>query len=468
MNADPGLALADARSLAERFALGSASPREVLEAQLSRVERLDPLVRAWIAVDAPGARSAADAAALRADLGARGSVAGLTVGVKDLFDVRGLATTGGSRAYGESPAGEDAAVVARLRRAGAVLVGKLNTEELAFGVITAPTRNPWRPECIPGGSSGGPAAALAAGMVTLALGTDTGGSIRVPAALCGVVGLKPTFGRVSLRGVMPLSYSYDHAGPMARDVESVRVLFAAIDGPDPDDAGSLPALPEPGPEHRRLAVPWSWFAGEAAPDVLAVFRGALDALEGLGFTLVAVDWPSPDVFMSLQVAIRGPETYLIHAAAIAERKERFGPGLVERILAGRDATAVAYVAAQRERHRLTRSLERAMADSAVDGAVLPTTPVTAPRVGAVDVRLGDGRRVSVRDALLRYTAPFNVTGWPALSLPAGLDGGGLPVGVQLVGRRFEDERLLERARALAAALPAVAYPDPGTGAVGGD
>ncbi len=450
------LALAPARTVLDLLRSGAVRAADLFAAQDARRARWEPQLRAYITL----AQDAAEVAR-RVDAGEIGGrLAGLTLGVKDLYDVAGLPTTGGSRAYGYEPARRDAHAVALLLAQGAVVTGKLNTEELAFGIITAPTRNPFDLARIPGGSSGGSAAALAAGMVTLALGSDTAASIRLPAALCGVVGLKPTAGVIGRGGIMPLSTTLDHAGPMARDVATAALLFEELAGYDPDDPQSLPALPPESPETHRLGVPWSWFQTEAHPDVLAAFRDAVAQAEALGYTVVEVDLPPHREFSRLQAAIRGPETYHIHREAVANRPERFGEGLVARIVRGRGTLAEDYVALLEERWALTRRLERRLADQEVDGLLLPTAPVTAPFSGQSEVQLGDGAGAEVRDALIRYTGPFNVTGWPAVNIPMGQDRDGLPIGLQIVGRRFEDHRLLRRAGELETRLPALPRPEP--------
>lgn len=453
---DRELAVASAPEVLQRLRQGDVRAADLLAAQDARRVRWEPRLRAYLSLS----DRAADAAR-RVDSGtSQGRLAGLTIGVKDLYDVVGLPTTGGSGAYGDQPALSDAHAVALLRAQGVIITGKLNTEELAFGVISAPTRNPFDLGRIPGGSSGGSAAALAAGLVTLALGSDTAGSIRIPSALCGVAGLKPTAGAVGRSGIMPLSLTLDHAGPMARDIASLRLLFQELAAHDPGDPQSLPILPPEWPETRRLGVPWSWFEDEAQPDVLEAFRSALRRIEALGYAVQPVDLPPHREFADLQVRIRAPETWQIHREAIWSRAERFGPGVVERIARGRGTLAEDYVAALEQRWALTRRLEQELSSQGCDGLLLPTTPVTAPAAGASDVALGGGRRAELRDALIRYTAPFNVTGWPALSIPMGLDQGGLPIGLQVVGRRFEDLRLLARGAEFEAVLPAMPWPEP--------
>lgn len=451
-------AFSDAGTLLGRYARGETTPSAVLEEQERRLAALEPDLHCYITHDAAGARQAARAADEGWRQGRDGALLGLTLGIKDLYDVEGLPTTGGSAAYGHEPATADATVVHRLRLAGTVITGKLNTEELAFGVISAPTRNPYDLAHIPGGSSGGSAAALAAGLIHLSIGTDTAGSIRIPAALCGVVGFKPSQGVVPRTGIMPLSDSLDHAGPMARDVASVRRLFAVMAGPDADDPVSLPALPAPPVPLDGLGVPWAWFQDELDPDTLGLFGQGLSLLAAMGLREQGLAWPPPEEFAALQARIRAPETYLTHRDAVRERPERFGPGLVERIVAGRATEGVDYVLAQRERHHLRRALERDLERRGIGLLALPTTPLAAPRVGETGVSLRNGREMSVRDALIRYTAPFNVTGWPALSLPLGLGRDGLPRGLQLIARTFDDLRLLDIAEELGRRLPALPHP----------
>ncbi len=451
-------AFCDACTLLGRFARHETSPSAVLAVQERRLAARESALRCYITYDAQGAQAAASSAddAWQADRPK--PLLGLTLGVKDLYDVAGLPTTGGSAAYGQEPAVADATVIRRLRDAGAVITGKLNTEELAFGVISAPTRNPYNASRIPGGSSGGSAAALAAGLIQLSVGTDTAGSIRIPAALCGVVGYKPSQGIVPRTGVMPLSDSLDHACPMARTVADVRLLLDVIAGPDPDDPLSLPSIP-PAPEPLTgVGVPWAWLRDEVDQGTLDLFLHALALLEQQGLRQEDLDWPPPEEFISLQGSIRAPETYLTHRDAIAERPEKFGPGLVARIAAGRDSSAVDYVAALRERHRLRRELEQDLERRGVGFLALPTTPLPAPPVGDTHVELRSGLHLTVREALIRYTAPFNVTGWPAISLPLGLGRDGLPRGLQLVGRLYDDQRLLDVAERLSGLLPPLPRP----------
>ncbi len=453
-----GDAFTDARTLLGRFARRETTPSAVLEEQDGRLAALEPVLRCYITHDRPGAEAAARGADEAWRQGRGKPLLGLTLGVKDLYDVAGLPTTGGSAAYGQEPARSDATAVRRLREAGAVITGKLNTEELAFGVITEPTRNPYDTSRIPGGSSGGSAAALAAGLIHLSIGTDTAGSIRIPSALCGVCGLKPSQGLVPRAGVMPLSDTLDFAGPMARDVATVRLLLEVMAGPDPDDPLSLPAVPTPPDPLDGLGVPWQWLEGEVDQDTLELFRQALDQLGKLGLSAQSLDWPPPEEFAGLQGRIRAPETYLTHRDAVAGRPERFGPGLVARIVAGRDTSAVDYVQAQRERHHLRRQLELDLEGRGIGFVALPTTPLPAPLAGRPRVNLASGADLTVREALIRYTAPFNVTGWPALSLPMGLGRDGLPRGLQLVGRSYDDWRLLNIAESLSRLLPRLPHP----------
>ncbi len=451
-------AFTDAGTLLARFARQETTPTTVLREQEARLAALEPVLRCYITHDLAGSTAAARAADQAWREGRPRPLLGLTLGVKDLYDVAGLPTTGGSAAYGQEPAQADATVVARLREAGVVITGKTNTEELAFGVITEPTRNPYDPSRIPGGSSGGSAAALAAGLIHLAIGTDTAGSIRIPSALCGVVGLKPSTGLTSRSGVMPLSDTLDFAGPMARTVADVRLMLDVMAGYDPDDPLSLPALPPAPPRLDGLGIPWAWLEGEIDQDTRRLFAHSVELLERLGLRPQSLDWPRPEEFMALQGRIRAPETYLTHRDAISDRPGRFGPGLVERIAAGRDTQAVDYVQAMRERQGVRRELERDLEQRGIGFVALPTTPIPAPPAGVPKVQLPSGQGLTVREALIRYTAPFNVTGWPALSLPMGLGGDGLPRGLQLAGRIYDDYALLDLAERLSGLLPPLPRP----------
>ncbi|GAA1248008.1 amidase [Pseudonocardia aurantiaca] len=404
---------------------------------------------AVVTLDAEGAR--AQAAALDADLARgewRGPLHGVAVGVKDIFDVAGLPTRAGSLVRADAPpAAADAAVVARLREAGAVIVAKLHTHEFAYGptgdaAATGPARNPHDPDRITGGSSSGSAAAVAAGHLPLALGTDTGASVRTPAALCGVIGLKPTFGALSTDGVFPLSETCDHVGVLAADVHAASVAWDVLVRPDGTGGG----IQAPGVDGVRVGVPVDGYWQALDPALNAAAAAAVERLRARGASIVEVSTPMIEELAATYSTIVGAEAYATHATWLAERPQDYQRATRERLLPFADQPARAYVDALRTRQRLVRKLRAAVAD--VDVLVLPTTRLRATPIGAQTVEVG-GSQVPVRPELLALTLPFNLTGWPAVSVPGEVADGGLPAGVQVVGVRLEERGVLRVAGAVA-------------------
>jgi aspartyl-tRNA(Asn)/glutamyl-tRNA(Gln) amidotransferase subunit A len=377
------------------------------------------------------------------------ALAGIPVAVKDLFETTGVLTTSGSLFFRDYVPDSDAAVVRRLKAAGARIIGKTNTHEIAFGVTTAnphfgACRNPWDDSRIPGGSSGGSAVAVATGMALAATGTDTGGSIRIPAALCGVVGLKPTFGRVGMGGVLPLSRNLDHAGPLARTVRDAALLLRATAGHDPTDpySASVPvddylvAL-EGGVAGWNVGLAAGEYADRADDEVLEAVHNAAAVLETCGANITTLD-----VSYLREAAFSNGVMMQADAAAYHhERLERhpdwFGEDVRERLEAGRATTSAEYVLARQTqvemKHRLGKLLE------IYDLLLLPSTPSTAPTLA-----LGNAPGNAPR--LTRFTAPFNLTGLPAISVPCGFSDAGMPIGVQLVAGAWKEAKLLRAAR----------------------
>ncbi|HEX8996952.1 MAG TPA: amidase [Ktedonobacterales bacterium] len=448
---------------ARRLREGSLTAQALLEHSLERIHTLDGEVQACVALMEDEARAAAQAADARlADTStarAASPLLGIPLGVKDLYMTRGVRTAAGSRVLEDFIPDEDAAAVTRLREAGAALVAKTNTHEFAYGSFTPPTRNPWDMERIPGGSSGGSAAGIAAGMFPAALGTDTGGSIRIPAACCGVTGLKPTYGLVSRAGVIALSWSYDHAGPLAHTVEDCALLLDELAGYDPRDPGSieaptldftagLMARREPAEVARgaRIGVPRQFFFDGAEPEVEALVRAAIETFKGLGAEIVDVDMPeelNDDLFDVAYRAVQRPEATLYHTEMgwFPARADRYTPATRDALSQGAQVLATAYVHAQRVRQALTTKL-RALLGS-LDALAMPTLPIVAPRIDALaePIRLGAGE-ATVGYATLRNTFPFDLTGQPALALPCGFTGAGLPASLQLVAGHFNEPALL--------------------------
>ncbi len=420
----------------------------VVEHVSDALDRLaaDPF-NAVITLDAD--RALARAAALDAELAAgawRGPLHGVALGVKDLIDVAGLPTRAGSLVLADAPpAAADAPVVARLVEAGAVVVAKLHTHEFAYGptgdvAATGPARNPHDPTRITGGSSSGSAAAVAAAHLPLALGTDTGASVRTPAALCGVVGLKPAYGHLSAEGAFPLSETLDHVGLLTADVHSASVAWDVLDRPDGTGGG----IPAPGVGGVRVGVPVDdyWRAADASID--AVVAAAVARLRVAGAEVVEVRTPMIDELAATYPVIVGAEAWATHADAFGRHPELFQQATRERLAPNADMPARAYVDALRTRRRLVADLRSSLD---VDVLVLPTTRLRATPIGAESVTV-DGVDVPVRPSLLALTLPFNLTGWPAVSVPGAVGDGELPVGVQVVGVRMEERGVLRVAAAV--------------------
>lgn len=444
----PGMTIARAaRALRAR----EFSPLELTEAYLRRIERLNLRVNAYITVTAERAR--ADARRATEELAAgklRGPLHGIPVALKDLFETAGIRTTGGAKIHADHVPTQDCPVAKRLRDAGTILLGKLNTHEYAYGVTTnnphyGPTRNPWNLEHIPGGSSGGSGAAIVAGLATATTGTDTGGSIRMPASVCGVVGLKPTYGRVSKAGVLPLSYLFDHAGPITRTVEDAALVLNAIAGYDPADATTVrtpvddyTAELHGGLRGLRVGIPRGYFFAHLDEEVAAAVEHAIAQLRRLGAEVRDVDVPGVDAGFAAIFPLVLAEAQEIHAHALRTRPADFGADVLAQLSAP-TPDAMSLMLALRARDALSASMRTAL--ESVDLLVTPTTPIVAARIGQANIRYG-GREESVFAAMIRCTGPFNSTGLPALSLPCGFTRAGLPIGLQIAGRPFDEATVL--------------------------
>jgi aspartyl-tRNA(Asn)/glutamyl-tRNA(Gln) amidotransferase subunit A len=437
------LTLAEAASLVRRK---KVSPVELAEGYLRRIEALNPSLNAYITVAAEQALRWAEQAendvARGLDLG---PLHGVPLAIKDLFATRGLRTTGGSKILADWVPEEDAHVVTRLRRAGAFLLGKLNMHEWAAGATTinphfGATANPWDTTRIPGGSSGGSAAAIAAALCAGSLGSDTAGSIRMPSSLCGTVGLKPTYGLASLQGVLPLSWSLDHVGPMTRTVEDAALVMEAIAGYDPQDPSSVD---RPGAGCRdalrgdvrglRLGLPRNYFFEDADPEVVAAVRRAASLLEAEGAHVTEVDVPGVEQVFAVGMPVLVAEAAAYHEKYLQERPGDYGEDVLALLRAGQSQTAIDYIRAQRARIGFRQGLEALF--TRIDALLTPTTPITAPTIEQC-------RSEPPTFALIRCTAPFNVAGMPALSVPCGLSEAGLPIGLQIAGRHFEEATVL--------------------------
>ena len=423
------------------------SPVELTESVLGRIDAVEDRVGAFATVTADAARVRARAAEAEIAAGNyRGPLHGLTYGMKDLVNTAGVRTTSSSRTRANYVPEEDGAVVELLDAAGAVMVGKTHTHEYAFGVITPTTRNPWNLEHIPGGSSGGSGAALAAGMCHLAIGTDTGGSIRIPSAVCGVTGLKPTYGRVSRRGVASLSWALDHIGPMARTVADVALMLQHVAGYDRSDPASrdvpvpdYSAALDGGVQGLRIGVPTNYFFDHIDPAVADAVRALAARLGEAGADVVDAQIPMPEAYMPVEYCIFLAEASAYHQQRIREQADEFEPDVRLLLEAGEMVPATDYIRALRVRTLLQQGW-RDLFNSGLDAVLAPTLPNVAARVGQ-DTFDRWGVTEAVIDSYVRTSAPGNLTGLPAMSVPCGFSEG-LPIGAQIIGRPYDEATVL--------------------------
>jgi aspartyl-tRNA(Asn)/glutamyl-tRNA(Gln) amidotransferase subunit A len=433
---------------ARRISSRELSPVELTRSALERIDEVDNRLNAFVVVAAEQAlETAAIAEKEIADGGYRGPLHGIPVGIKDLFDVADLPTIADSEVRADHMATEDSACVQRLRDAGAILVGKTHTHEFAYGVITPTTRNPWSVEHIPGGSSGGSAAAVAAGECLAAVGTDTGGSIRTPASVCGTVGLKPTFGRVSRHGVTSLCWALDHVGPLTRTVRDAALVLGAVAGFDPRDPATTDvAVPdytdgiEAGVSGLTLGVPTNHFFDDVDPQVEKLVREAVTVLEANGATVREVEIPYAKQMMAVVYGLIVPEAAAYHQGMLRARGELYQDDVRVLLEAGELMLATQYLKVLRLRTLIKEAFRQVF--EGLDAIVCPTLPATAARVGQREFEFPNGARKAVTDAYVAHAAPANVTGLPALSVPCGFDSGGLPVGLQIIGRPYDERTVL--------------------------
>ena len=437
------IAYATIRELGARYRKRELSPVEVARALLARIEKLDPALHAFVTLTPDRALADARAAEDALRRGDERPLLGIPVGHKDIYLTKGIRTTGGSALFADWVPDSDSTVGRRWQDAGTVLLGKLITHEFAFGLQFPghrfqPARNPWNLEHIPGGSSSGSGAALAAGLLHGATGSDTGGSIRGPAAFCGITGLKPTYGRVSRAGVMTLSWTLDHTGPMARTVEDCAYLLQAIAGHDAADPASstrpvddyVGAL-DGNVRGLRIGVPRNYFFEDADTDNVRAFEDALGTLRKLGADVRDLQIPAFNLSRSFMLIMLS-EAFAYHEQDLRLHPELYGEMLRERLLTGALVTGPEYVQAQRVRMQICADVAEVM--KTVDVLATPTTPKTAPTFKTMyDPELAFPRT---------NMPPFNLTGQPTLALPCGLSASGLPLSLQLSGRAFEEATVL--------------------------
>ncbi|TVP70805.1 MAG: amidase [Rhodobacteraceae bacterium] len=439
-----------AAELASAYRARTISPVEVTRALLDHVEARDRFIDSFLTVTRERAMADARTAEQQFMRGEdRGPMQGIPYGLKDIIETAGIRTTGQSRSLANHVPAQDAAVAAKLAKAGGVLIGKNTTWEFAHGgaawdVVGPPAHNPWNPDHHPAGSSSGTGAAIAAGFITTGIGTDTGGSVRMPAAACGIAGLKPTYGRVSRRGIFPNSFSHDHAGPMARNSRDVAMMLQVIAGYDAADPGSADV---PVPDYMaglsgdlkgmRVGVPWDWLEQAQCSDgTMAAFKRALEILESLGASIVAVELPSLEAFSDSKKTIAMSELFSIHNKTLRETPDLLGASLRYRIQCGALIRAEDYLRAMRLRTRLASAMQAVF--KTVD---LIACPCAEP-AGKLEKPQADG--LFNKKSL---TTPFNSTGNPAISINMGFSPQGLPYSLQIAGRLFEEASVLRAADA---------------------
>lgn len=447
---DRNLIFASIETLASRLKSKEISPVELTERALARIEQHDGALNSFITVTAETAlveAKAAEQALAKGDC--LGPMHGIPVAVKDLYATKGVETTYGSPHFAGWVPDHDAAVVERLSAAGAIMLGKTNLQELAYGTTSAnphygPVHNPWKAGFHPGGSSGGSASAIAGGLVYMALGSDTGASIRQPAACCGVVGLKPTFGRVSKYGCLPLAWSMDHAGALNRSVMDAALTLNVLAGFDPRDPCSVnrpvpdfTALLNQDLRGKRVAIVRKFFCEGGDPEVFAAIEAVLPILEELGAEVLEVELPDiEDAFKAgtMTIVVEGA-TY--HAERLRTHPERFSPQCKADLELGHFYKATDYLQAQRLRHHLMAETAKVMAP--LDALIMPTSPITATPI--------EGNPADHPVYRVRNTIPFNFLSLPAISLPCGFSKQGLPIGLQIVGKAFDEASVLQIAHA---------------------
>ena len=428
----------------------SVSPVELTRECLTRIEKLNPTLNVFVMVTAESAMAQARAAGEEIQQGEwRGPLHGIPIGLKDVIDTAGIRTTAASALFKNRVPAEDAEIVRRLKVAGAVLIGKQNLHEFAYGASSVisyfgEVRNPWDVSRIAGGSSGGSAAAVGA-RLGYAIGTDTAGSVRLPAAFCGVVGLKPTYGRVSTRGVIPLSWSLDHVGTIGATVSDVAILLQAIAGYDPKDITStdvpltdyVAALRE-NPKPLRVGVPRSFFFEDLDPEIAAGVNQALSVIQKLTGNVREVTLP-----VSTDRALQNAESYAYHAEFVAKTPELYQPETLRRIRAGASVSVADYIHQRRELDESRRTISSVFEN--VDLFVTPTTPIPPPTIAELKNNPDVLRPREI--VMLRNTRPFNVWGLPAISIPCGFTAEGLPIGLQIIGPHWREDWVLRLAHA---------------------
>ncbi|WP_435201270.1 amidase [Janibacter sp. GS2] len=434
--------------VAAKIRAKEVSPVELTEAILARVEKVDPAICAFATLTPDTALATARVAADEISRGTyRGPLHGVPIGLKDLYEVAGVPNTASSKVRADEVPDRDGAVAGMLAAAGSVMLGKTHTHEFAYGATTPTTRNPWNTSMTPGGSSGGTAAALAAGLIFAGMGTDTGGSVRIPAAVCGTVGLKPTYGRVPRRGLTSLSWSLDHAGPLTRTAEDAAIMLNHVAGYDRADPASLDL---PVPDYTaaltgditglRIGVPTNYFTDNVNPEVTARAAAAVAELVELGAIVREVEIPMAGAILATEWGLLVPEASAYHQQMLRERGDLYTDEVRTFLEAGELVPATDYIKALRVRTLIQAAFRDLYRD--IDVLVAPTVTSPALPVDDLDVTWPDGSTESATITYVRLSAPGNVTGLPALSMPSGLTDDGLPTGIQIIGRPFDEATVL--------------------------
>ncbi len=437
--------------LAPLLKSGSISPVELVQNSLGRISQLEPTLNAFLDVWDESAMNAARIAEKEISAGDyKGPLHGIPVGLKDLVDYAGTPTTGGSKVLAENIAESDATVVTKLRDSGAIFMGKLNLVEFAFGTTglnahTGDVKNPWDTERITAGSSSGSAAAVASGMIPVALGTDTGGSVRMPAALCGIAGLKPTYGRVSRAGVLDLSWSMDHVGPMTRTTEDCALMMNVLAGYDlRDPASSNEQVPDfatdlnKGLRGIRIGVPNDYFFDDSVDaEVKKTVKKSIELMAANGAEIVELSMPWASKARSINFGVILPESVSIHEKMINEHADLYTPAIRSRIQSGFNVSAIDYVRAQRARQWFNHQMAESMTQ--VDVLITPSVPIQAPTIAECTPSPGSPGKGT---ELPMFTGVFDVTGQPSHSIPCGFTESGMPIGMMITGHPFDESTVL--------------------------
>lgn len=435
----------------QAIASGELSPVELTRSCLEHIEACEDRLHALATVTAEQALQEASAAEQDIARGRRrGELHGIPYGVKDLYNTTGVPTTSSSKVRADFVPDHDSAAVELLKNASMVLLGKTHTHEFAFGGITPTTRNPWDTTRVPGGSSGGSAAGVAAGYFPMALGTDTAGSIRIPSSVCGTVGLKPTYGRTSRYGVASLSWSLDHVGPITRSVRDAALVLNALCGYDQRDPASVDVAYEDfttglqqGIEGLRIGMPQNYFTESITRDTAAAVARAVDVLQAGGAEIVPITIPHDDRFKAVEWTIMLAEASAYHRTSMRDSYELYTEDVRAFLEVGETILATDYIDAHRHRHQIKDDWKALLSD--IDVVVTPTTPVPAVPADELICSWPDGMQEHATEAYTRLCIPANITGLPAISIPCGTDEDGLPVGLQLIGRAFEETTILRAA-----------------------